>query len=1315
MDKIIYKKTILVISIAIFLMGSSILIFTNTATAGVDSNDLIPCDFDDDTSSFFRSTKAVPTGDDYILYEHHGGTWYDAEKTNIDTDDNLMCWAAAASNVLRWTGWGLVIHSTEGAMTTEDDMFEHFNDHWEDQGGLSNIGFQWWFNGTVPGDYPNDPPYGGGPPSWSEIDVAGGGDFWYPPYKWNDYVHADYDTSDEMGLIDTWLRNGWGVALGIYGPGGHAITCWGFNYDPTVDKSTNPEDYYIGVWVTDSDDDKNNDPHYPDSIRYYEVAYTGGKWHLQDYYGTNNWYIDYVFALEPFPNTAPTADANGPYTGNEGSLITLDGSGSSDPDNNPLRYRWDFTNDGSWDTGWSTNPTITHTYADGFSGQVRLQVSDYMDSDIDTASITINNVAPSITSITGDTINENDFATVSVTFTDPSTLDTYNLNFNWGDGEAPSLVSVGAGTGPFTVSATHQYEDDNPTDTSYDIYSVQVTVSDDDGGSDTDSTTVQVNNVAPTVTVVSPNGGEAWSGTHDIVWTVTDPGTQDTFIADLYYSADNGGNWIPINTVGCSHGMNTYSWDTTSYPESDQALIRVEVTDDDLGMGVDTSDTVFIVDNTPPVTTKLIDGFTSGVDDLYVDIPNEFSFDAYDALSGVDHTYYRIQFNGVWTPVPGSGVGISNDFMYYTTPFSLDEEGIYFIEFYSDDVAGNEEDIHSQKHIVLDWWAQYHKDTSNTGCSVSHIPNYPFVAWKTSLHAKIMSSPAAFYAEHLYVGTMDGTVYCLNAADGTIIWSYHTNGFIRSSPAVADNKVYIGSADYHLYCLDAATGTLLWSYKTGYPIYSSPTVFEDKVYIGSNDGKLYCINATTGLEQWSVSTGCFIHTTPVVVDDSVYVASGNTYVYCYQKDTGVLLWQYLTGGAILASPTVSDGYVYVGSTNGHLYCLQATTGALLWDYATFGAVISSPAVCDSSVYVCSAGGQISCLQKDTGVKDWESFIGHCSFSSPAIASGKLVVGTADGFVYCVDINDGDIIWHAIMGAAVYSSPAVFNSSVYIGCDNGYLYCFREQHDQPILIENIHTNPAVVDLGNPVYIQCDVYGHDITLVTVEVMSPSCYTVNETMTLHPDSNYQYMHPCNEEGVYSYKIWATDAAGHRIYSLTHTFIVHTGDNMVPLAVKDDYPMMKNEILHVDGSGVLHNDNDPDGGPIALTCELVTDVSRGTVSLYEDGSFTYYPENEFTGEEEFSYRVFDGLDYSESVTVTLQIAAEAEYTGDMNDDGVMNAGDVRYLAMHLCGTPGYESLFDSGDVNGDGQVNAGDVRYIAMHLCGDPLYSVLYPKNVV
>ncbi|MDJ0698446.1 MAG: PKD domain-containing protein [Woeseiaceae bacterium] len=77
-------------------------------------------------------------------------------------------------------------------------------------------------------------------------------------------------------------------------------------------------------------------------------------------------------ALDPMPaNEPPIAVVGGPYGGEAGTSIQFDGSASSDPDNDPLSYSWDF---GDGDT--TSGATPTHTYASAGNYRVTLIVND---------------------------------------------------------------------------------------------------------------------------------------------------------------------------------------------------------------------------------------------------------------------------------------------------------------------------------------------------------------------------------------------------------------------------------------------------------------------------------------------------------------------------------------------------------------------------------------------------------------------------------------------------------------------------------------------------------------------------------------------------------------------------------------------------------------------------------------------------------------------------------------------------------------------------------------------------------------------------
>ena len=99
-------------------------------------------------------------------------------------------------------------------------------------------------------------------------------------------------------------------------------------------------------------------------------------------------------------------------------------------------------------------------------------------------------------------------------------------------------------------------------------------------------------------------------------------------------------------------------------------------------------------------------------------------------------------------------------------------------------------------------------------------------------------------------------------------------------------------------------------------------------------------------------------------------------------------------------------------------------------------------------------------------------------------------------------------------------------------------------------------------------------------------------------------------------------------------------TAANVPPEVGLDAYETAEDTPLIQPAPGVLANDNDPDGDD-DLTAALVAQADHGTVTLNPDGGFTYAPDQDYSGPDEFSYRASDGEDDSEVATVSLTVSA--------------------------------------------------------------------------
>jgi len=79
------------------------------------------------------------------------------------------------------------------------------------------------------------------------------------------------------------------------------------------------------------------------------------------------------------PNTAPSASFTvNPTSGTTETVFQFDASGSSDAEDSvpALQVRWDWENDGEWDTNWSATKTASHRYSTTGMKTIKLEVKD---------------------------------------------------------------------------------------------------------------------------------------------------------------------------------------------------------------------------------------------------------------------------------------------------------------------------------------------------------------------------------------------------------------------------------------------------------------------------------------------------------------------------------------------------------------------------------------------------------------------------------------------------------------------------------------------------------------------------------------------------------------------------------------------------------------------------------------------------------------------------------------------------------------------------------------------------------------------------
>ena len=75
------------------------------------------------------------------------------------------------------------------------------------------------------------------------------------------------------------------------------------------------------------------------------------------------------------------------------------------------------------------------------------------------------------------------------------------------------------------------------------------------------------------------------------------------------------------------------------------------------------------------------------------------------------------------------------------------------------------------------------------------------------------STQAICVGDRVFFGTAAGILRCLDRKTGRELWNYPTAGRIISAPTFWEGKLYAGSGDGRVYCLSAADGSLVWRYR----------------------------------------------------------------------------------------------------------------------------------------------------------------------------------------------------------------------------------------------------------------------------------------------------------------------------------------------------------------------------------------------------------------------------------------------------------------------------------------------------------------------
>jgi eukaryotic-like serine/threonine-protein kinase len=362
---------------------------------------------------------------------------------------------------------------------------------------------------------------------------------------------------------------------------------------------------------------------------------------------------------------------------------------------------------------------------------------------------------------------------------------------------------------------------------------------------------------------------------------------------------------------------------------------------------------------------------------------------------------------------------------------------------------------------AMDCSSMFHGNPQHTGVCSTDVRDFKLL-WKFHTDNMVRSTPAVVDGA-VYAGSNDRHLYALDEKTGKQRWAFATRGGVASSPLVSGGRVWFTDATNSIYALHSGTGHLIWKVTTGRDLpvvggwdfyQSSPALADGVLFIGSGDGNLYALKANSGQHVWTFTTRGRVHTSPAIWGRYVVFGSMDGALYALDRGTGKLLWKYQTDtrppfpmtGVFIGSPTIAAdiGLVFAGCRDGHLYAFDIATGKLRWRLDEQSSwVVSTPAYENGVVYTSTSDTRlIEAVDARTGRILWQQHTYGYVFPSPVITPRAVYAADWGTVIGEYNRTNGQVLGGNGSEGPFLSSPAISHGVVFIGSDDGNVYAFE---------------------------------------------------------------------------------------------------------------------------------------------------------------------------------------------------------------------------------------------------------------------------------
>ena len=341
--------------------------------------------------------------------------------------------------------------------------------------------------------------------------------------------------------------------------------------------------------------------------------------------------------------------------------------------------------------------------------------------------------------------------------------------------------------------------------------------------------------------------------------------------------------------------------------------------------------------------------------------------------------------------------------------------------------------------------------------------------------------------------------------------------------------------------------------------------------------------------------------------------------------------------------------------------MNATTGLFSWTAGQAGEYHVVVVVCDD-------GDPVLCARQSVKISVTAAIVENHAPVLGLIEDATIPEMEAYTFTaVATDVDAGDTLTYSLVGAPEGASidaasgvftwtptesqgPEEYSFTVKV-CDDGNPIMCDEQ-ELTLNVTEVNLPPVLAEIGD----RTVVVGEELTFtaeatdedIPAQTLTFSLKNAPTGAEITADTGiFNWTPTIAQVGSHIFEVCVTDGVAEVCEEITVTVEEPAVINEPPVAANDTYTTAEDVALTVAAPGVLANDSDPNGD--AITAELVTSPSHGTLTLAANGGFVYTPNADWHGSDSFTYKAKDAELYSNVATVTITVTP-------VNDAPVLN-----------------------------------------------------------